>query len=82
MDAVCERVRRVAVTSRHDDDQCVPDVETSFLITNIDIIMSESSSTARPGGGTNNPPMADNPADITPTLPSTPEQWAAVEVRN
>ncbi|KAF2364107.1 hypothetical protein FHG87_005143, partial [Trinorchestia longiramus] len=49
MDAVCERVRLVAV-SCHDDDHCVPDVDT-FMMSHFDIIMSEAASNTGGGGG-------------------------------
>ena len=80
MDAVCERVRRVAVTCR-DDDHCVPDVDT-FMMTNIDIIMSEALSSGGIGGeGGDVGGGGGDPTDITPTLVTGSDQWSAVEVR-
>ena len=85
MDAVCERVRRVAVSNDHDtDDHCVPDVDTFLMIsTNIDIIMSEASKSASAAAGDGDPPTGEpiNPPLMTSALQQGPaEHWPVVEV--
>lgn len=85
MDAVCERVRRVAVTC-HDDDHCVPDVEDFFMSHFDNVVMSEASGASDVGGGGGvggDGGGGTSSVDLTISAVTSlgTDQWTSVEVR-